>query len=221
MQPLKSFLTFFVLCFFIIFLNACSDGNSSDEPKAALTGEKFTTKAVELFKNADFSNSNPDGSSDSDGDSKSPDVNDSVIIIKTIQQLGYQVKETTISGLLNNFYTDKGYKFENHMADEKKSFSYTEPTKATPDDLKNSKWDKLAVGDIIFNNISSDPNDEDWMNAMIYIGAYNGITHAVFLASDYHGDARVVDLEDPSEASSHDIKNNIIKLRKLKYSSFL
>ncbi|MFW5782586.1 MAG: hypothetical protein ACOCWO_04775, partial [Candidatus Muiribacteriaceae bacterium] len=111
--------------------------------------EKFAEDSVFYWNGVDFSHNSPDGYSDSDLDGKT-DCNDSVIIIETLKNMGYDVPETSIDGLYYNYYTDAGY--DNQVEDlyTKNDFDYTASNLVDEEDLKDNDWWMLDEGDLIF-----------------------------------------------------------------------
>jgi hypothetical protein len=214
-----SYFKFCLIAFPLFFFISCSDGGSdstTDSPNQnnpAITSDMFISKATEKFLGQDYSYLNPDGLTDSDNDGE-VDVNDAVIIIRTLQNLGYSdLKPATISGIYNNFYTDLGFGYKDDgLYSVKTDFNYTKQSSVTESDLKNMSWNLLDKGDLIFIDYD---NDFVWDNAAIYLGKYNNIEHAAFYASDLYDKAVIVDLSDQTEQINTDISSGYSAVKKL------
>jgi hypothetical protein len=174
----------------------CSD---SDGGPTGATGSCPVSTAQELLDrvivdwlDVDYSLNNPDGNTDSDNDGLI-DTNDAVNFIESLKSLGYQIPETTIDGLYNNYYTPYGY--EPVDSSHNIGFSYSLDSLVSQFDLQGRDWSGLEPGDMIFVDYDTDFN---WDFCALYIGVYNTYTHAVIFASDYYDKVVIEDLDDAS-----------------------
>ncbi|MGM0607486.1 MAG: hypothetical protein ACQESP_03600 [Candidatus Muiribacteriota bacterium] len=124
--------------------------------------------------------------------SGNPDVHDGSVIIETLNNMGYDVPETTIDGLYYNYYTEAGYDIRNEDQHTKDDFRYTKSNLTDEEDLKDGDYWKLDKGDLIFIDYNQ---DFVWNNAAIYMGWYGGYSNAALIANDYYGTVQVVDLD--------------------------
>ncbi|MFA5480229.1 MAG: hypothetical protein WC337_09415 [Candidatus Muiribacteriota bacterium] len=158
-----------------------------------LTSWEFNNKFVEdslyYWNGVDYSMF-ADGYSDTDYDGQ-VDANDSVVIVETLKNMGYDVPATTIDGLYYNYYTQAGYDTLSEDFYTKNDFRYTKSNLVDEEDLKDGNFWKLSKGDLIFIDYD---NDFSWNNAAVYMGSYGGYSHAALIASDYYDRVLVVDL---------------------------
>jgi hypothetical protein len=175
--------------------------------------DKFVTDSIYYWNGVDYSFNSPDGYTDSDYDGQI-DCNDSVIIIETLKNMGYDVPETSIDGLFYNYYTNAGYDTDMEEFYTRNDFDYTKTNLVDEEDLKDGDWWMLDEGDLIFVDFD---NDFDWDNAAIYLGWYGGYSNAALVASDYHDRALVVDLDDENSVLNLDIEFGFTDSRSLDY----
>jgi hypothetical protein len=181
------------------FLGCGGDGDSStdesDTPpsdsKSVLTGQELANTAVAQWLDVDYSMNNPDGFTDTDFDGD-VDTNDAVKFIESVKSLGYNIPETILDGIYNNYYTAQGYD-ETLGTSPKVDFTFTVDSPVTQEDLKAHDWSGLKVGDLIFTDFDK---DFAWDFAGVYLGANSGYTHAVLWAADYYDKVAIVNLDD-------------------------
>lgn len=178
----------------LVMFVGCSDGggNSASDPPA-LTGQLLADTVVDQWLDVDYSFQNPNGVDDTDSDGQ-VDTNDAVDFVESINSLGYNIPETLVDGLYNNYYTVNGYD-EIQGTSPEIDFTYTLDNPVAEADLQAHDWSGLEVGDLIFVDYDK---DFVWDNAAIYLGAYGSFTHAVVFASDYYDKVVIEDLDDVS-----------------------
>jgi len=193
--------------------NPDDDGNDLVEIDPELP-EKLVAEIIATWLGIEHS---PFGNGYTDSNfSGNPDTYDSVNIIESLKALGYDIPETTIQGLHNNYYTEGGYDIRNEDLYDKEGFTYTIASEMNEDDVKNGSWELLEFADLIFIDYN---NDLYWNNAAIYIGQYDGYTHAAITASDYYGETLIVDLENDNVINL-DILYGYSDVRKLAFENF-
>jgi hypothetical protein len=207
---MKKIMMCVVLLIAMATMNAgCSDsGGHTDDNAPAATEQEFVDRAINDWLDVDFSFNTPDGTGDTDGDGRI-DTDDAVNFIETFKALGYDIPETTIDGLHDNYYTVFGYTHVDSSYNI--SFSYTLDSPVTQTDLQNHDWSGLEIGDLIFLDYDM---DYSWDNCAIYIGAYGSYTHAVLLASDYYDKVVISDLDWDDEIIVLDIDYGFSDVRK-------
>lgn len=205
-----------------MYAGCSGDDNDSTSPAPTpapdITGQSFVDAVVENWLGVDFSFQNPDGASDSDGDGEI-DTNDAVDFIETLKTLGYDVPETTVDGLYNNYYTRDGYAQTDESS--KINFAYNLDSPASQSDLQAYDFSNLEVGDMIFVDYDK---DFVWDICALYLGEYAGdegtYAHAAIFASDYYDKVVVVDLDDDVEILSTDIQYGYSDVKKPYFDHF-
>ena len=214
----RTFIIALILAVTFILGGCGGDSSSMSQSTAEDTplNETFAETVVATWLGFDYSNAQPDGTTDSDGDG-GIDTNDAVTFIETFRLLGYSLPPTTVYGLYHNQYTSNGYAETDPVTSPTRSdFSHTLETTATQNDLQNLRWDLLTIGDLIFVD-----HDKDfiWDEAAIYLGAYGEYDHAAFFVSDYYDRALVVDLDWSTEIINVDIAYGFSALRRPDYDN--
>lgn len=217
----KLLITVFIsLLLGMVLLSACDDdddddgynvSNNSDETTSdsgestsSLDGKEFADALVQRWLGVDFSYNDPNGTSDTDSDG-SVDTNDAVNFVETLSDLGYDVPPTPVQGLYENKYSSSGYSSSGYPSDTNKTpYNYTINNPISQADLEANDWSGLAVGDLIFIDYDK---DFWWDNAAVYLGAYDDITNAVILASDYYDKVVIEDLDNDESIIVIDIAN--------------
>ena len=209
-------LRWMIVLFSIGIVNfACSgSGGGSTEDALVVTGQELVDRAIADWLDVDFSYNSPDGTSDTDSDGQI-DTNDAVNFIEALKALGYQIPETTIDGLYDNYYTPYGYTYADPSYNIDFSYSLSSPVSQA--DLKAHDWSGLEIGDMIFVDYDM---DFSWDNCALYIGAYNSYTNAVLIASDYHDKVLVSDLDSGSEIIVLDISYGFCDVKKPNFDHF-
>jgi len=179
-----------------------------------ITGQELADTVVAQWLDVDFSNSNPDGISDSDLDGD-VDTNDAVNLVESLKFMGHDIPETLINGLYDNYYTVNGYA-EILGTSPEIDFSYTLDNPVSEADLQAHDWSGLEVGDLIFVDYDK---DFIWDFAAVYLGASSGFTHAVVFSSDYYDKVVIEDLDEPSNIIVQDIAYGYSDVRTPDYES--
>ncbi|MFO7964203.1 MAG: hypothetical protein R6U50_09810 [Desulfobacterales bacterium] len=219
----RSFFLFFrsVCICLLIALIAWGCGDSSDNTytgntRQPLDADNFITNLYDNWNGVDFSFNAVDGYTDSDGDGQI-DTNDAINFVETLKYMGYDLPETSIDGLYENYYTEAGYDRSSEDDHSKLEFIYTENSTVTENDLKNADWSGLETGDLIFVDYDK---DYIWDNAAVYMGAFGEYQHAVFIASDYYDRCIVLDLDDEDEIINQDIAYGFSAVKKPAFDSY-
>jgi len=163
--------------------------------------EKFADDAVYYWNGMDFSFNTPTGYTDSDFDGET-DANDTVIVVETLKNMGYDVPETSIDGLYYNYYTDAGYDVDMEDYYTKIDFDFTQTNSVGEADLQDGDWWLMDKGDLIFVDYDK---DFSYDNAAIYLGSYGGYSNACLIASDYYDSVVIMDLDYEYEWINQDI----------------
>ena len=205
------------LCLVFMLSGCGSDSNDyvATPQDAELTAD-YADRAVLDWVGIDYSNDSfCDGLIDSDYDGP-VDANDAVMLIRTWQRLGLEVPATPINGLYENRYcSDFGFDHDlyeyvdEHVGEpgvpDFEPFSYTVAHPLGQEDIKAANtaqdWDLLTTdaehpllkGDLIFLDYDK---DSTWDNAVLYLGHYGEIEHAVLLMYDYYDEGVVLDAEN-------------------------
>ena len=215
----------------MVLLSACDDdddgfnvSNNSDETTSdsgestsSLDEKEFADALVQRWLDVDFSFNDPDGTSDTDSDG-SVDTNDAVNFVETLSDLGYAVPPTPIQGLYENKYSGSGYSSSGYLSDTNKTpYIYTLNNPICQADLEANDWSGLAVGDLIFIDYDK---DFWWDNAAVYLGAYDGMSHAVVFASDYYDKVVIEDLDESTAIIVQDIAYGYSDVKTPAYNEF-
>jgi cysteine-rich repeat protein len=160
---------------------------------AAPVPATFADQAVALWLGADYT-AGGDGTWGIDGVGTA---------VETLQAMGYRVPATTADGLYNNYVTVGGYDFTVYL---------TRTSGVSDTDLMNGQYDGLVKGDLLFVDYDF---DYVWDHVGIYLGAYDGMTHAVLNASDYCDQVVVSDLDDYGDPFTVDLDWSNVSSREL------
>ena len=144
--------------------------------------QKLVQKVIDSWCGVEYA-TNPDATTTS---------NDAVNFVESLKALGYSIPAATLKGLYYNYHTEAGYDIMSEYFYEQHDFVFTQPSSVGEADLKAGEWSLLEYADLIFVDYNTDGY---WNNAMIYIGPYDDIEHAVIRACDYHLETLIVDIE--------------------------
>jgi cell wall-associated NlpC family hydrolase len=109
-------------------------------------------------------------------------------VYATLREMGYAIPTVTADGIYNNYYT---------LGDTHPTVYLSRSSGVSDTDLMNQVYTGLAKGDLVFLDYDF---DYVWDHVVVYLGEYQGITHAVLNASDYYDEVVVSDManyEDP------------------------